>query len=136
MIYARSEIVEAQWVVERRGSRAFAPSGGLFDPQPQHGTRSVDHLSGLGDGRVGAEPIGEGHARRPLPKRPAAAREFACQGVPRQMGDDRNLDAVEQLVPIAKRAALSLTHMAMEFVTQHPGVTSAILGPRTMAQLG
>jgi hypothetical protein len=54
---------------------------------------------------------------------------------PEQMGDDRNLDAVEQLVPIAERAGLSLTHMAMAFVMAHPGVTSAILGPRTMQQL-
>jgi aryl-alcohol dehydrogenase-like predicted oxidoreductase len=30
---------------------------------------------------------------------------------------------------------LSLTHMAMAFVMAHPGVTSAILGPRTMPQL-
>jgi aryl-alcohol dehydrogenase-like predicted oxidoreductase len=30
---------------------------------------------------------------------------------------------------------LSLTHMAKGFVMAHPGVTSAILGPRTMQQL-
>lgn len=29
---------------------------------------------------------------------------------------------------------MSLTHMAMAFVIAHPGVTSAILLPRTMAQ--
>lgn len=29
---------------------------------------------------------------------------------------------------------MSLTHMAMAFVMAHPGVTSAILDPRTMAQ--
>ena len=30
---------------------------------------------------------------------------------------------------------MSLTHMGMAFVMAHPGVTSAILGPRTMPQL-
>jgi aryl-alcohol dehydrogenase-like predicted oxidoreductase len=30
---------------------------------------------------------------------------------------------------------LSLTHMGIAFVMAHPGVTSAILGPRTMQQL-
>ena len=30
---------------------------------------------------------------------------------------------------------MSLTHMAMAFVIAHPGVTSAVLGPRTMEQL-
>ena len=52
-----------------------------------------------------------------------------------QMSDERNLDAVERLIPIAEAAGLSLTHMAMAFVMAHPGVTSAILGPRTMQQL-
>ena len=51
------------------------------------------------------------------------------------MSDERNLDAVERLIPIAEAAGLSLTHMAMAFVMAHPGVTSAILGPRTMQQL-
>jgi aryl-alcohol dehydrogenase-like predicted oxidoreductase len=32
-------------------------------------------------------------------------------------------------------AGLSLTHMAMAFVMAHPGVTSVILGPRTMPHL-
>ena len=54
---------------------------------------------------------------------------------PKQMSDERNLDAVERLIPIAEAAGLSLTHMAMAFVMAHPGVTSAILGPRTMQQL-
>jgi aryl-alcohol dehydrogenase-like predicted oxidoreductase len=54
---------------------------------------------------------------------------------PEQMADDRNLDAVERLVPIAEAAGLSLTHMGMAFVMAHPGVTSAILGPRTMQHL-
>ncbi len=52
------------------------------------------------------------------------------------MADDRNLDAVEHLIPNAEAAGLSLTHMAMAFVMAHPGVTSAILGPRTDAATG
>jgi aryl-alcohol dehydrogenase (NADP+) len=51
---------------------------------------------------------------------------------PGQMTDERRLDAVEQLVTVAQEAGLSLTHLAMAFAIAHPGVTSAILGPRTM----
>ena len=51
------------------------------------------------------------------------------------MSDERNLEAVERLIPIAEAAGLSLTHLAMAFVMAHPGVTSAILGPRTMQHL-
>jgi aryl-alcohol dehydrogenase-like predicted oxidoreductase len=36
---------------------------------------------------------------------------------------------------ILVRQCLSLTHMAMAFVIAHPGVTAALLGPRTMEQL-
>lgn len=43
--------------------------------------------------------------------------------------------AVEELIPVAGDAGLSLTHMAMAFVIAHPGVTAAILGPRTIEQL-
>ncbi len=52
---------------------------------------------------------------------------------PKQMSDERRLDAVEKLIPVAEAAGLPLTHLAMAFVIAHPGVTSAILGPRTMA---
>jgi aryl-alcohol dehydrogenase-like predicted oxidoreductase len=49
--------------------------------------------------------------------------------------DDRRLDAVERLVPLAEEAGLSMTHLAMAFSIAHPGVTSALLGARTMEQL-
>jgi hypothetical protein len=51
------------------------------------------------------------------------------------MTDERKLGAVELLVPVAEEAGLSLTHLAMAFAIAHPAVTSAIIGPRTMAQL-
>jgi hypothetical protein len=42
---------------------------------------------------------------------------------------------MEALIPIAENAGISLTHMAMAFVIAHPGVTAALLGPRTTEQL-
>jgi aryl-alcohol dehydrogenase (NADP+) len=41
------------------------------------------------------------------------------------MTDERNPDAVERVIPIAEAAGLSLTHMGLDFVIAHPGVTSA-----------
>jgi hypothetical protein len=38
-------------------------------------------------------------------------------------------------VPLAEQAGLPMTHLAMAFATAHPGVTAALLGPRTMAHL-
>jgi aryl-alcohol dehydrogenase-like predicted oxidoreductase len=51
------------------------------------------------------------------------------------LSDERRLDAVEQLIPLAQEAGLPMTHLAMAFAIAHPGVTSALLGPRTMEQL-
>jgi aryl-alcohol dehydrogenase-like predicted oxidoreductase len=42
---------------------------------------------------------------------------------------------VEKIIPLANKAGLPVTHLAMAFAIAHPGVTSAIIGPRTMEQL-
>ncbi|MDF3821750.1 aldo/keto reductase [Leptospira sp. 96542] len=51
------------------------------------------------------------------------------------MSDENSLAAVEELIPLAESAGLSLTHMALAFVVSHPAITSAIIGPRTPEQL-
>src|SRR5260221_11259253 len=42
------------------------------------------------------------------------------------------LDAVEQLAKVADEAGLTMIQLALGFVTAHPAVTRAIIGPRTM----
>jgi aryl-alcohol dehydrogenase-like predicted oxidoreductase len=44
-------------------------------------------------------------------------------------------DAVEQLATVADDAGLTLIQLAIGFVTAHPAVTSAIIGPRTLDHL-
>ena len=73
--FPASEIVEAQWVAERRGLARFRTE------QPPYSilNRSIERevlpvCQTLRDGRVGVEPAGERHAHRPLPQGPAAAR--------------------------------------------------------------
>ncbi|WP_149551586.1 aldo/keto reductase [Streptomyces marokkonensis] len=41
------------------------------------------------------------------------------------------LDAVERLAAVADEAGLTMIQLALGFVTAHPGVTSALIGPRT-----
>jgi aryl-alcohol dehydrogenase-like predicted oxidoreductase len=45
------------------------------------------------------------------------------------------LDAVERLAKVADAAGLTLIQLALGFVTAHPAVTSAIIGPRTVEHL-
>lgn len=49
--------------------------------------------------------------------------------------NQRKLEATEALAQLADEAGMSLVHMALAFVLKHPGITSAIIGPRTMEQL-
>jgi aryl-alcohol dehydrogenase-like predicted oxidoreductase len=45
------------------------------------------------------------------------------------------LDAVERLAKVADQAGLTMIQLALGFVTAHPAVTSAIIGPRTLDHL-
>jgi aryl-alcohol dehydrogenase-like predicted oxidoreductase len=45
------------------------------------------------------------------------------------------LDAADALAQLADETGMSLIHMALAFVINHPAVTAAIIGPRTMEQL-
>ncbi|MEV1024169.1 aldo/keto reductase [Streptomyces sp. NPDC050264] len=45
------------------------------------------------------------------------------------------LDAVERLAGVADEAGLTMIQLALGFVTAHPAVTSALVGPRTMEHL-
>ncbi|MEU6378808.1 aldo/keto reductase [Streptomyces sp. NPDC046909] len=45
------------------------------------------------------------------------------------------LEAVEQLAKVADEAGLTMIQLALGFVTAHPAVTSALIGPRTFDHL-
>jgi aryl-alcohol dehydrogenase-like predicted oxidoreductase len=45
------------------------------------------------------------------------------------------LEAVERLAKVADEAGLTMIQLALGFVTAHPAVTSAIIGPRTLDHL-
>ena len=49
--------------------------------------------------------------------------------------NQRKLEAAEALAQLADEAGLSLIELAIAFVLNHPAVTAAIIGPRTMEQL-
>lgn len=49
--------------------------------------------------------------------------------------NQRKFELVEDLAVLAEESGMSLLEMAIAFVIRHPGVTSAIVGPRTIEQL-
>ena len=50
-------------------------------------------------------------------------------------GNQAKFDAVERLGPVAAEAGVSMTHMALAWILEHPAVTAVLIGPRTEAQL-
>jgi aryl-alcohol dehydrogenase-like predicted oxidoreductase len=49
--------------------------------------------------------------------------------------NQRKLEVADQLAQVADGCGISLVRLAIAFVLEHPAVTSAIIGPRTMDQL-
>jgi aryl-alcohol dehydrogenase (NADP+) len=134
--FPASEIVEAQWVSERRGLARFRteqPPYSILDRAIEREVLPVCERYGMGV--MVWSPLSKGMLTGRYRKGQPLPDSVRAKYMPEQLSDARNLDAVEQLIPLAQEAGLSLTHMALAFVTAHPGVTSAILGPRTMEHL-
>jgi aryl-alcohol dehydrogenase-like predicted oxidoreductase len=68
---------------------------------------------------------------------PPEGARFADQTNPiyRRRLNDRIYDVIEGLQPIAEEKGVTLSQLALAWVMQQPGVTSPIIGPRTMEQL-
>ncbi|HMD95043.1 MAG TPA: aldo/keto reductase, partial [Trebonia sp.] len=133
--FPASDIVEAQWTAERRGLERFRTE------QPPYSilTRSIERevlpvCERYGMGTLVWSPLGGGLLTGRIRKGQQTDSHRASFGF-RHLSDEHRRDAVEQLIPLAQKAGLSLTHLAMAFAIAHPGVTSAIIGPRTMEHL-
>ncbi|AUA16338.1 aldo/keto reductase [Streptomyces sp. SID8382] len=131
-----SEIVEAQWVADRRGLHRFRteqPTYSILNRAIEREVLPVCHRYGMGV--LVWSPLAMGLLTGRYRKGGPTVRNERMKWVPRHLTDEGKLDAVERLIPLAEEAGLSLTHLAMAFAITHPGVTSAIIGPRTMEQL-
>jgi aryl-alcohol dehydrogenase-like predicted oxidoreductase len=141
---AASEIVEAQWTADRRGRERFRteqpPYSILtraieYDVLPtcrRHGMGVLTYspLAGgwlSGRYRKGREISGPGSAAR--------AQRFPEVYNSTSPANAAKLDAADALGALADEAGMTLIQMAIAFVTRHPAVTSAIVGPRTMEHL-
>jgi aryl-alcohol dehydrogenase-like predicted oxidoreductase len=49
--------------------------------------------------------------------------------------NDAKLDAVESLTELATEAGLSIVHLSLAFVREHPAVTAPIMGPKNLTEL-
>ncbi|WP_217566899.1 aldo/keto reductase [Streptomyces sp. GbtcB7] len=133
--FPASDIVEAQWVAERRGLMRFRseqPTYSILNRGIEREVLPVCERYGMG--ALVYSPLAGGLLTGRYRKGRQADSHRAAFGF-KHLSDERRLDTVEQLIPLADKAGMPLTHLAMAFAIAHPGVTSAIIGPRTMAHL-
>jgi aryl-alcohol dehydrogenase-like predicted oxidoreductase len=129
-----SDIVEAQWVAERRGLERFRteqPPYSILNRGIEAEVLPVAQRYGMG--ALVWSPLAKGMLTGRI--RQGQQTDLSRASMFTSFRDEQRLNAVEQLIPLAEQAGLPMTHLAMAFVIAHPGVTSAIIGPRTMEQL-
>ena len=129
-----SEMVEAQWVSQRRGFERFRteqPTYSILNRGIESEVLPVAERYGMGT--LVWSPLAKGmltgRIRKGQPTDLRRAERFSS------FSDEPRLDAIERIIPLAEEAGLPMTHLAVAFAITHPGVTSAIIGPRTMEQL-
>ncbi|CAM3566653.1 aldo/keto reductase [Nocardioides zeicaulis] len=137
-----SQVVEAQWVAEKRGRErpvAEQPPYSILAREVERDILPTAQRYGLGvlpwsplaggwlSGRYrrGEEPAARSSR---LDRQPA-------RHDPEHPDNKVKLEAVFRLQELADEAGLTMIQLALGFVLAHPAVSSAIIGPRTMEQL-
>ena len=156
-----SEIVESHWVAEQRGHVKFRcnqPPYSIFTRGIEREVLTVCQRYGMGvitwsplmggwlAGRYRRGVMPPSSPRNSMPQNRVRDETESGFGKARPMypiasfdettpDNQRRLDIVERLEVIAQQAGMSFAQLSLGFVLAHPGVTSAIIGPRTMEQL-
>ncbi len=129
-----SSIIEAQWAAERRGLERFRteqPPYSILSRGIEREVLPIAQRHGIGILVWG--PLAQGMLTGRIRK--GQQTDLRRATIFSAFSDERRLDAVEQIIPVAAEAGLPMTHLAIAFAIAHPGVTSAIIGPHTMQQL-
>lgn len=140
--FPASEIVEAYYIAERRGLERFRTE------QPPYSllTRGVEEsvlpvCERLRMGVLTWSPLAwgflSGRYRKGQPVDLTRGRPThdSTRFDPANPENAAKFDVVEQLVEVAARIDRTLPELALAFPAAHRGVTSVIIGPRTMEQL-
>jgi aryl-alcohol dehydrogenase-like predicted oxidoreductase len=140
--FPAGQIVQAQWVAQRRGRERFVceqPPYSLLIRAIE--TEVLPVCQKYGMGVIPWSPLAGGWLSGKYRKdgeSPGSSRR--AQMIPSRYdmsipGNQAKLAAAQSLGELAEQAGISLIEMAIAFVARHPAVTAPIIGPRTMEQL-
>ena len=136
--FPAEQLVEAHWAAERRGL------AGPHTEQPPYSIlgRGVESsvlptAQRYGMGVLVWSPLAGGWLTGKYRRGESAPPGSRADTNPDHfdVGNEAKFDAVERLATIAAEAGVSLTHLALAWVVEHPAVTAALIGPRTIDQL-
>jgi aryl-alcohol dehydrogenase-like predicted oxidoreductase len=138
--YNAGQIVEAQWTARDRHLERFRTEQPPYSllvrgieldvlPTAQHHGIGILTYSPLAGGWLSGAWTADSSPTSPARQRLAARFDMSLPE------NQRKLEAVEQLQQVAADAGIPMIELAIAFVVNHPAVTSAIIGPRTMEQL-
>ena len=139
--FPASQIVEAQWVARDRGLERFKTE------QPPYSmlVRGIEAdvlptCQRHGIGVIPWSPLAGGWLSGKYRKGQDTPASTRAQRLPGRYdlslpGNQRKLDAADALGALADEVGIPLIEIAIAWVINHPAVTSAIIGPRTMEHL-
>jgi aryl-alcohol dehydrogenase-like predicted oxidoreductase len=138
--FAAWQAMESLWVSERLGLSRFVteqPPYNILDRRIER--ELIPFAQSYGYGVIPWSPIGGGLLTgkyRRGEKGPEDAR-FNVMDAPHilRRKTEALYDVVEGLEPIAREKGCTMAQLALAWVASRPGVTSPIIGPRTMEQL-
>jgi aryl-alcohol dehydrogenase-like predicted oxidoreductase len=136
-----SAIVEARWVAERRGRERFVSEQPPYSMLVRGAEADVlPTCRRYGLAVIPWSPLGGGWLSGKWRKGASEMVSRRSDLLPWRYdlsfpGNERKLDATEALAVLADEAGLTLPHMAVAWVLNHPAVTAPIIGPSTMEQL-
>ena len=139
--FPASQIVEAQWIARDRRLRRFIteqPPYSILVRQAEADVLPTCARHGMGV--LTYSPLAGGWLSGRWRKEKGQQESSRANRLPErfelsQPGNQRKLDAVEQLAKLAEETGITLIELAIAFVLCHPAITSAIIGPRTIEQL-
>ena len=139
--FPAAEIVEGQWMAERRGRERFVceqPPYSLLVRGIEADVLPVCRRYGMGV--IAWSPLAGGWLSGRYRKGQEAPESTRAQRIPQRYDlskpeNQRKLEVADELAKLAEEHGMTLIHMAIAFVIKHPAITAAIIGPRTMEQL-
>jgi aryl-alcohol dehydrogenase-like predicted oxidoreductase len=139
--YAAWQLVESLWTSKEYGLNRFVceqPPYNLLDRRIERELLPMAETYGFGI--IPWSPLAGGlltgkYTRGEAPPSDTRFGTLATNPIQQRRWNDALFGVVDQLQPLAANRGIPLSQLALAWVVQRPGVSSAIIGPRTMEQL-